>query len=146
MTSLQAYLQSSKTRKVLSKKSGEAGFSLIELVIVVAILAILAALGIPAFNNAQVRAREASAKTGLATAYKECEVSKLLGTASHTVLIDGGGITYGGEALNATCAANTTTVFTSAVTTGGATYRIDLSSGTKTHILNGTTTVVTGWN
>ena len=44
MTALQAYLQNSKARKVLSKKPGEAGFSLIELVIVVAILAILAAL------------------------------------------------------------------------------------------------------
>ena len=146
MTALQAYLQNSKTRKVLSKKPGEAGFSLIELVIVVAILAILAALGIPAFNNAQVRAREASAKTGLATAYKECEVSKLLGAASHTALVDGGGIDYSGFAVGTTCDASTTSAFTEAVTTGGATYRIDLSNGTKTHILNGTTTVVTGWN
>ena len=146
MTALQAYLQNSKARKVLSKKPGEAGFSLIELVIVVAILAILAALGIPAFNNAQVRAREASAKTGLATAYKECEVSKLLGTASHTILVDGGGINYDGFAITAGCDASTATAFTSAATTGGATYRIDLSNGTKTHILNGTTDVVTGWN
>jgi len=127
MTALQAYLQNSKTRKVLSKKPGEAGFSLIELVIVVAILAILAAIGIPAFNNAQVRAREASAKTGLATAYKECEVSKLLGTAAHTGLKDGGGVTYNSAAEGTTCPNSTA----EAVADGGETYTINLSSGVK---------------
>ena len=130
MTALQAYLQNSKTRKVLIKKPGEAGFSLIELVIVVAILAILAAIGIPAFNNAQVKAREAAAKTGLATAYKECEVSKLLGTAAHTALVTGGGVTYSGEAIATTCAA-TAGVVAQAVADGGSTYTINLSNGTK---------------
>lgn len=129
MTALQAYLQNSKTRKVLSKKPGEAGFSLIELVIVVAILAILAAIGIPAFNNAQVRAREASAKTGLATAYKECEVSKLLGTAAHTILVTGGGVTFSNEATTTTCTGGT---LATAVADGGATYTINLSNGAKT--------------
>jgi len=130
MTALQAYLQNSKTRKVLIKKPGEAGFSLIELVIVVAILAILAAIGIPAFNNAQVKAREAAAKTGLATAYKECEVSKLLGIAAHTALVTGGGVTYSGEAIATTCAA-ADGVVAKAVADGGSTYTIDLSDGTK---------------
>ena len=40
MTPLQAYLNSPKARKTLSKKPGEEGFSLIELVVVVAVLAI----------------------------------------------------------------------------------------------------------
>ena len=129
MTALQAYLQNSKTRKVLIKKPGEAGFSLIELVIVVAILAILAAIGIPAFNNAQVKAREASAKTGLATAYKECEVSKLLGTAAHTALVSGGGVTFSNEATATTCAGAS---LATAVADGGSTYTINLSTGAKT--------------
>ena len=132
MIALQAYLQNSRTRKVLSKKPGEAGFSLIELVIVVAILAILAAIGIPAFNNAQVKAREASAKTGLATAYKECAVSKLLGAAAHTALVTGGGVTFSGEAEATTCAA-AAGVLAKAVAEGGSAdgITINLSTGAK---------------
>lgn len=94
MNLLNAYLRSPRVQRALNNKTKNSGFTLIELVIVVAILAILAAIGIPAFNDAQVRAREASAKTGLATAYKECAVSRLLGVAKHTALADGGGITY----------------------------------------------------
>ena len=87
MDLLNAYLRSPRVQRALNKKTKKDGFTLIELVIVVAILAILAAIGIPAFNNAQVRAREASAKTGLATALKECKVSELLdGAPTHTPL------------------------------------------------------------
>jgi len=81
MTALQAYLQNSKTRKVLSKKPGEAGFSLIELVVVVAVLAILAAIAIPAFTSISEKARAAAASNTVATIVKECAVK----------LNDGGG-------------------------------------------------------
>jgi len=81
MTALQAYLQNSKTRKVLSKKPGEAGFSLIELVVVVAVLAILSAIAIPAFTNISEKARAAAAANTMATIVKECAVK----------LNDGGG-------------------------------------------------------
>jgi len=74
MTSLQAYLQNSRTRKVLSKKPGEAGFSLIELVVVVAVLAILSAIAIPAFTSISEKARAAAASNTLATIVKECAV------------------------------------------------------------------------
>jgi len=76
MTALQAYLQNSKTRKVLSKKPGEAGFSLIELVVVVAVLAILAAIAIPAFTSIQDNANQAAAKNTIAQIAKECAVKK----------------------------------------------------------------------
>ncbi len=74
MTALQAYLQNSKTRKVLSKRPGEAGFSLIELVVVVAVLAILSAIAIPAFTSISEKARAAAAANTLATIVKECAV------------------------------------------------------------------------
>ena len=50
MLTLNNYLKNEKVQKVLSKKPGEEGFSLVELVIVIAVLAILAAVPIPAFK------------------------------------------------------------------------------------------------
>ena len=41
MSLLQAYLQNPSTRRVLNRKPGEKGFSLIELVVVIAVLAVL---------------------------------------------------------------------------------------------------------
>jgi prepilin-type N-terminal cleavage/methylation domain-containing protein len=83
MTALQAYLQNSKTRKVLSKKPGEAGFSLIELVVVVAVLAILSAIALPVFNSISDKARVSGAKGTLASIVKECG-AKLADSSSGT--------------------------------------------------------------
>ena len=41
MSLLQSYLQNSRTQRVLKRKPGEEGFSLIELVVVIAVLAVL---------------------------------------------------------------------------------------------------------
>lgn len=131
MTLLQAYLTSSRVQRALKTTPHSSGFTLIELVIVVAILAILAAIGIPAFNDAQVRAREASAKTGLATAYKECKVSALLGTAEHTELKDGGGVDFSNQVISNGKGACTVTNLTGAAS-GGSTYQINLTNGDKT--------------
>ena len=81
MLTIQAYLQNPKTRRVLSRKPGVEGFSLIELVVVVAVLAILAAIAIPAFTSINDEARVAGAKATLANLTKECAV-KLVGTGS----------------------------------------------------------------
>ena len=72
MTLLQAYLNSPKARRVLSKKPGQAGFSLIELVVVVAVLAVLSAIAIPSFTNISSKARATAAANTLATVAKEC--------------------------------------------------------------------------
>ena len=72
MTPLQAYLNSPRARRALSKKPGEEGFSLIELVVVVAVLAVLSAIAIPQFNNISGKARAAAASNTLATVAKEC--------------------------------------------------------------------------
>ena len=109
MTALQAYLQNSKTRKVLSKKSGEAGFSLIELVVVVAVLAILSAIAIPAFTNISEKARASAASNTLATVVKECAVK----------LADTGAGNYAIPTLDGYRNSDGSTKFTSATATAG---------------------------
>ena len=74
MTSLQVYLSSEKTKKVLSRKPGDDGFSLIELVVVVAVLAILAAIAIPSFTSINDKAKASAAANTLAQIAKECAV------------------------------------------------------------------------
>ena len=84
MTPLQAYLNSSKARKALSKKPGEEGFSLIELVVVVAVLAILSAIAIPSFTSINNKARSAAAANTVASIAKECAVKYANGEAGTT--------------------------------------------------------------
>ena len=109
MTALQAYLQNSKTRRVLSKKPGEAGFSLIELVVVVAVLAILSAIAIPAFTSISEKARAAAASNTLATIVKECAVK----------LADTGAGSYAIPTLDGYRNSDGSTKFTSAVAAAG---------------------------
>ena len=142
MTALQAYLQNSRTRKLLNKKPGEAGFSLIELVVVVAVLAVLAAIAIPAFTNITETSRTSAAKSALANAAKECAVSKAEGiTAAHTALVDGSGISFSAGLKAAAC-----TETTAAACTNGngspLTYSVNLASGAKTSGTNSATATV----
>ena len=140
MTALQAYLQNSKTRKVLSKKPGEAGFSLIELVVVVAVLAILSAIAIPAFTNISEKARASAASNTVATIAKECAV-KLADTGAGTYNIptlDGyRGVGFGWtQAIVAagTCsnAAGVIMTLTSSDTTKYPTFTYNMNTGAKT--------------
>jgi prepilin-type N-terminal cleavage/methylation domain-containing protein len=78
MLTLNNYLKNEKVQKVLSKKPGEEGFSLVELVIVIAVLAILAAVAIPAFQGVQARAKTSAVKNGLVNGVKECVVSSAM--------------------------------------------------------------------
>ena len=87
MTSFHAYLNSSKTKEVLSRKPGEEGFSLIELVVVVAVLAILAAIAIPSFTSIQDNAAQAAAKNTVATIVKECAVKQANMEANPTFVV-----------------------------------------------------------
>ena len=74
MSPLQAYLNSPRAKRALSKKPGEEGFSLIELVVVIAVLAILSAVAIPAFTNVQANARAAAVQNAMVNGLKECAV------------------------------------------------------------------------
>lgn len=130
MTLLKTYLKQPRVQKILKRKGGINGFTLIELVIVVAVLAVLAAIAVPAFQNMAESGREAAAKSTLATIYKECEVSKMqsaTSTGAHTDLVNGGGVTYTGQASPGT----TTCTGSASGNTGSTTYTLNLSTGVK---------------
>ena len=84
MTILQAYLNRSKTQKVLSRKPGQEGFSLIELVVVVAVLAILSAIAIPSFVSINDKAKASAAANTVAQIAKECAVQDANNVSSPT--------------------------------------------------------------
>jgi len=85
MSLLQAYLQSSKTRLILSRKPWEKGFSLIELVVVIGVLAVLTAVALPNFLSVNDDAAVRSVQQGLTAYFKECQVLKARGNYSNNL-------------------------------------------------------------
>ena len=143
MSLIASYLGQPKVKKILSRKPGEQGFSLIELVVVVAVLAILAAIAIPAFTSISEKARASAAANTVATIVKEC-ATKIADAGSGTYVVpslDGyRGSTTSGWAANgsivtsspATCLSTGTYSAVSDDTTKYPTFTYNVASGAKT--------------
>lgn len=132
MTLLSAYLSSPKIRRILDKRPGQQGFSLIELVVVIAVLAILAVVALPNFTGVTNSASAQAMKTGLTDIFKQCEVMRARQTPLAARLVDppvladvtwaplnGGGQIVCAGAANAATGSGTTAVISVVPTTGG---------------------------
>ena len=134
MTGLQVYLNSEKTKKILSRKPGDDGFSLIELVVVVAVLAILAAIAIPSFTSINDKAKASAAANTLAQIAKECAVKDANNETMSFVLPVLSGYTFGPStaAVELNCNGSSNLISaTSDTPTKYPTYQYNVSNGRK---------------
>jgi len=83
-----AYLSKPSTQRILSKKPGQEGFSLIELVVVIAVLAVLTAIALPNLLGISDDAAARSAQQAVITAFKECQVHKARGVTGSSAAFE----------------------------------------------------------
>jgi len=134
---LSAYLCRASTQRVLSKKPGQEGFSLLELVAVIAVLAVLAVIALLRFEGVLDKAVASAGKKYLLDVYTECFVAR---TSGSNVNVTAPNINRGAFMHTAPMpcpnAEGTLQTFTPDKTTIPI-FSIDLYSGVKTCALRG---------
>ncbi|KZR68746.1 putative major pilin subunit [Prochlorococcus marinus str. MIT 1313] len=154
MTAFKAYLASPKIKRVLKRRPGEEGFSLIELVVVVAVLAVLAAIAIPNFTALTDDARVNTAGQTLVNQYKECEYTAArTGTGDHTQVASGkdsviAGVEFLKDAIETKATGEACdNVAEAVVTVGSDTCTISLNYGTgiKSYAGSGSGSSASAW-
>ena len=137
MSLLTAYLSRPATQRVLNKKPGQEGFTLIELVVVIAILAVLIVVALPNFQGVTDDAAAAAGKKYLVDAFTECEVARTRGVAKTiTAPTINRGVFTTTTAI--TCPTTSASAPTQTFTPGLATipiFTINLWSGEKTCVV-----------
>ena len=137
MSLLKAYLQNPRTQRVLSRKPGEKGFSLIELVVVIAVLAVLIVIALPNFQGVTDDAAASAGKKYLVDAFTECTIARTRGvTTTVTAPTINGGTFSTVTAITCPTAVGTTLTFTPSLTSI-PTFTVDLYSGAKTCVTTG---------
>jgi type IV pilus assembly protein PilA len=108
MNLLTAYLTRPATQRILRKKPGQEGFTLIELVVVIAILAVLIVVALPNFQGVTDDAGAAAGKKWLVDAFSECTIARTRGITGKTITVPKiNGVTFSpvASAASITCPA-----------------------------------------
>ena len=126
-------MRNPRTKRILGRKPGEKGFSLIELVVVVAVLAVLIVVALPNFQGVTDDAAAGAGKKYLVDATTECTVARTRGkTGKFTPPnINGGVFDKTTEQTCPTASDELVIKFTPGADTI-PTYSIDIYSGVKT--------------